>query len=137
MKGKQYMIVLISLWRSVKEALIHNEHVVLWIKNHQRSISFLKARFDTTLFSGLTLTIFTVTFIYVLALFAGIVEDLITSDTIVAVDIRIANLFVLFRTRFNCHHLLCRVFITLPSSNGVSRHKESSYCFEKYKYFYK
>jgi undecaprenyl-diphosphatase len=31
-------------------------------------------------------------------LFAGVVEDLITSDTIVAADIRIANLFFAFRT---------------------------------------
>ncbi len=97
-KGKQFLVIFISLWQSVKEAVINNEHVVLWMQKHPRSISFLKARFDTTLFSGLTLTIFTLAFVYVLALFAGVVEDLITSDTIVAVDIRIANLFILFRT---------------------------------------
>jgi membrane protein DedA with SNARE-associated domain/membrane-associated phospholipid phosphatase len=97
-KGKQFLIISISLWQSVKEAVINNEHVVLWMQKHPRSISFLKARFDTTLFSGLTLSIFTLAFVYVLALFAGVVEDLITSDPIVAVDIRIANLFFLFRT---------------------------------------
>jgi membrane protein DedA with SNARE-associated domain/membrane-associated phospholipid phosphatase len=97
-KGKQFLVIFISFWQSVKEAVINNEHVVLWMQKHPRSISFLKARFDTTLFSGLTLTIFTLAFVYVLALFAGVVEDLITSDTIVAVDIRIANLFILFRT---------------------------------------
>jgi membrane-associated phospholipid phosphatase len=58
----------------------------------------LKARFDTTIFSGLTLSILTLAFVYVLALLAGIVEDLITSDPIISADIRMANLFLVFRT---------------------------------------
>lgn len=97
-KGKQFLIIAISLWQSIKEAVINNEHVVLWMQKHPRSISFLRARLDTTAFSGLTLSILTLAFVYVLALFAGVVEDLITSDPIVAADIRIANLFLVFRT---------------------------------------
>ena len=97
-KGKQFLIIAISLWQSIKEAVINNKHVVLWLQKHPRSISFLKARLDTKAFSGLTLSILTIAFVYVLALFAGVVEDLITSDPIVAVDIRVANLFFLFRT---------------------------------------
>jgi len=97
-KGKQFLIIAISLWQSIKEAVINNKHVVLWMQKHPRSISFLQARLDTKAFSGLTLSILTIAFVYVLALFAGVVEDLITSDPIVAVDIRIANLFFLFRT---------------------------------------
>jgi len=58
----------------------------------------MKARFDTTAFSGLTLSLFTLAFVYVLALFAGVVEDLITADAIIAVDIRVANIFSVFRT---------------------------------------
>jgi undecaprenyl-diphosphatase len=97
-KGKQIVIIAGSIWQSIKEAVIKNEHVVLWMQKHQRSISFLKARLDTAAFSGLTLSILTLAFVYVLALFAGIMEDLITSDPIVAADIRIANLFFVFRT---------------------------------------
>jgi membrane protein DedA with SNARE-associated domain/membrane-associated phospholipid phosphatase len=97
-KGREFWIIAISLWRSIKEAVIQNAHMLLWMQKHPRSISFLKARFDTTIFSGLTLSILTLAFVYVLALLAGIVEDLITSDPIVAADIRIANLFLLFRT---------------------------------------
>ena len=97
-KGKQFLIIFTSLCQSLKEAVIKNEHVLLWMQKHPRSISFLKARFDTTVFSGLTLSIFTLAFVYVLALFAGVVEDLITSDPIIAADIRIANLFFVFRT---------------------------------------
>jgi undecaprenyl-diphosphatase len=96
--GKQFFIISASLCRSIKAAVIKNEHVALWIQNHPRSISFLKARFDTAVFSGLTLSILTLAFIYVAALFGGIVEDLITADPIVAADIRIANLLSTLRT---------------------------------------
>ena len=97
-KGKQFLIITESLWQSVKEAVINNKHVILWMQKHPRSITFLQARLSTTVFSGLPLTILTLAFVYVLALFAGVVEDLITSDPIVAADTRIANLFVVFRT---------------------------------------
>jgi membrane protein DedA with SNARE-associated domain/membrane-associated phospholipid phosphatase len=97
-KGKQFLIISTSLCQSIKEAVIKNEHVLLWMQKHPRSISFLKARFDTAVFSGLTLSIFMLAFAYVLALFAGVVEDLITSDRIIAADTRIANLFFVFRT---------------------------------------
>jgi len=97
-KGKQFLIIAISLWQSIKDVVKNNEHVALWVQKHRRSISFLQARLDTAAFSGLTLSILTLAFVYVLALFTGVVEDLITSDPIVAADIRIANLFFVFRT---------------------------------------
>lgn len=97
-KGKQISSIAVSLWQSIKEAIVKNEHVSLWMQKHPRSISFLQARFDKTAFSGLTLSIFTLLFVYTLALFAGVVEDLITSDPIIAADIRIANLLIAFRT---------------------------------------
>jgi undecaprenyl-diphosphatase len=97
-EGKRFLTISTSLGQSVKEAVIRNEHVLLWMQKHPRSISFLKARFDTTLFSGLTLSIFSLAFVYVLALFSGALEDLITSDPIIAADFRIASLFFVFRT---------------------------------------
>ena len=92
-----FFIISISLWQSIKDAVINNEYVVLWMQKHPRSISFLKARLDTKAFSGLTLSILTLAFVYILVLFSGVVEDLITSDPIVATDIRIANLVFIFR----------------------------------------
>ncbi len=97
-KGKQIWIIVDSLWQSTREAITNNEHVALWIEKHPRLISFLKARLDTETFSGLPLSILVLAFAYALALFAGIVEDLITSDPIIAADIRIANLAAVFRT---------------------------------------
>jgi undecaprenyl-diphosphatase len=95
---KQYLIIFTSLCQSIKEAVINNEYVLLWMQRNPRSISFLKARFDTSIFSGLTLSLLTLIFVYVLALFVGVVEDLITSDTIVGADIRLAYLFFALRT---------------------------------------
>jgi membrane protein DedA with SNARE-associated domain len=97
-QGKQFLTVGASLCRSIKEAVVKNEHALLWMQKHPRSISFLRARFDTNLFSGFPLSILTLAFVYILALFAGIAEDLVTSDPIVAADLRIANLFFALRT---------------------------------------
>ncbi len=97
-KGKQLWLICASLWQSITAAVIDNAHVAQWIRKHPRIISFLKARLDTKQFSGLPLSLFTMAFVYALALFAGIVEDLITFDPIIAADIRIANLAAAFRT---------------------------------------
>lgn len=94
-EGKQFLTISTSLGQAIKEAVIKNEHVLLWMQKHPRSLLFLKARFDTTVFSGLTLSIFTLAFVYVLILFTGVLEDLITSDPIIAADIRIANLYII------------------------------------------
>jgi len=59
---------------------------------------FLHSRLNNSTFTGLPLSILILAFIYVLALFGGIVEDLITSDPIVFADIRVANLLAVFRS---------------------------------------
>lgn len=97
-KGKTFFVIISSLWKSIKEAVLNNDNVVQWMQKHSQSVSFLQARLDTSTFSGLPLSILTLAFVYVLTLFGGIVEDLITADPIVAADIRIANLLVAFRT---------------------------------------
>jgi membrane protein DedA with SNARE-associated domain/membrane-associated phospholipid phosphatase len=97
-KGKHFGTLAVSFWISFTEAVKNNEHVEQWITKHPRIILFFKARLDTRAFSGLPLSILTLAFVYVLALFAGIVEDLITSDPIIAADIRIASLAAVFRT---------------------------------------
>ncbi|HDZ61522.1 MAG TPA: phosphatase PAP2 family protein [Nitrospirae bacterium] len=97
-KGKQFITISSSLWKSVKQAVQNSEHVVQWIQKHSKIISFFQARLNTSTFSGLPLSILTLVFVYISALFGGVVEDLITSDPIVAADIRIANLLTAFRT---------------------------------------
>ncbi len=97
-KGKQFFTMSSSLWESVKKAVQNNEHVVQWMQRHPKIISFFQARLNKSTFSGLPLSILTLVFVYILALFGGVVEDVITSDPIVAADIRMANLLTAFRT---------------------------------------
>ncbi|MBC8441148.1 MAG: LssY C-terminal domain-containing protein [Deltaproteobacteria bacterium] len=86
------------LAQAIQEALTKNKVMRSLLQKYPRTSIFLKARFDTTVFSGLTLSLLILAFVYVLALFAGVVEDLLTLDPIIAADIRIANLFSVFRT---------------------------------------
>lgn len=115
-KGRQFADIFFSFIQSIKDAVQKNEHFLLWVQKYPRPVSFLKARFDTTVFSGLTLSISALAFLYVLALFAGVVEDLITSDPIVAADIRLANLFSVLRTDLLTHVFTC---ITLLGKSQV------------------
>ena len=105
-KGKQFSRMIISFWQSGKAAVINSEQLLQWTRKHPRLTRFLRARLDTTAFSGLTLSILMLALVYVLALLLGIVEDLITSDAIAAADIHVANFFFMFRT-----HALTTVFI--------------------------
>jgi len=104
-KGNVFLAVAHSLWQSIKTAVQKNEQVVRWSQKHPQSISFLKSRMDRSKFSGLPLSMLAIALAYVLALFGGVVEDLLTSDPIVIADIRIANLLVAFR-----NHVLTDIF---------------------------
>lgn len=97
-KGRDFFHIFASLCRSIKDAVLRNENVLLWKKKYPRTLSFIRARFDTKKFTGLPTTILALALIYVLGLLAGIVEDLVMSDPIIAVDIRFANLIPGFRT---------------------------------------
>jgi undecaprenyl-diphosphatase len=90
--------------------------MIRWSQRHPHIVSAFKTRLDPAVFTGLPLSILVLAFVYVLFLFAGIVEDLITSDPIIAADIRIANLLAVFRT-----DTLIRVFtwITLLGKSQV------------------
>ena len=59
---------------------------------------FISQRLDRSRFRGLPLTLLTIAFSYTFFLFLGIIEDITTSDLVVAADIRIANLIAAFRS---------------------------------------
>ncbi|MBV2182419.1 MAG: LssY C-terminal domain-containing protein [Castellaniella sp.] len=96
-KGRDAWRVAVSLIRSIKEALGRNAYVRRWVRRHPAGIRFLAGRIDRTHFQGLPLTVLVLAFTYVLALFAGIVEDVVTSDPIVAIDHATAQLVATFR----------------------------------------
>lgn len=96
-KGREIWRVTVSLGHSTKEALEQNTYIRRLICRYPRSIRFLANRVNRSQFNGLPLTVLCLAFTYVLALFAGIVEDIITSDPIVSVDHATAQLIAAFR----------------------------------------
>jgi undecaprenyl-diphosphatase len=96
-KGKEYFTLASSVWLSVKKAIVENKDVEEFIGSHPRLFLFIKDRFDRKRFWGLPSTVLSFVFLYVLILFAGIVEDIITFDVIVSLDTRIENLLFAFR----------------------------------------
>ena len=96
-KGKEYFTLASSVWLSVKKAIVENNDIEEFVDSHPRLFLFIKDRFDRKRFWGLSATVLSFVFLYVLILFAGIVEDIITSDVIVSLDTRIENLLFAFR----------------------------------------
>ncbi len=86
-----------SILISIKNAIITNPDVEHFVKNHPTIFQFIQRRLNRENFSGLPLTLFFIAFVYVLSLFLGIIQDIITSDVIVAADTRVANLLFAFR----------------------------------------
>lgn len=96
--GKQMFALLGSIGRSFLTAIRTNSDVQKLLRRHPRFFGFLRDRFRTDQFSGLTLSLLTLAFVYTFALFLGIIEDFLTADLIVAIDVRLQNLFYAFRT---------------------------------------
>lgn len=79
--GPQVLLLLASLSRSIAGAVRRNPYVVRFVRRHPGAVRFLADRTDRSHFCGLPLTLLVIAFGYVLALFAGIVEDLVSTDT--------------------------------------------------------
>jgi undecaprenyl-diphosphatase len=107
-RGKQVMLLIKSLWGSIKTSVSENEDIKKISENNPRITAFLNKRFNRTKFSGTPLTVLTLAFLYIFSLFAGIVEDIITSDIIVSIDVRVANLLAIFRTE-----LFDKIFLSI------------------------
>jgi membrane protein DedA with SNARE-associated domain len=96
-KGKYFFSLLASLWSSARLAVAQNPEIGKVTSRHPAFFHFVMNRFDRKTFTGLPATVLALAFTYAMALFGGIIEDIISSDPIVALDARIAHLLVLFR----------------------------------------
>ena len=95
--GRQIAEFIRSVSASIKNAVSSNPDVQKLVKRYPIFFAFIKTRTDRKSFSGLPLTLIVIGFVYVFLLFFGIIQDVLTSDTIVAADVRIANLLAYFR----------------------------------------
>ncbi len=90
--------IALAVLKGAKRGFLKSKPVENFSKKHPKFIHFLQQRFEQKKFTGLPLTILAVTFIYVLLLFGGIIEDFLTKDSIVYLDHIIANLMAQWRT---------------------------------------
>ena len=95
--GRQIAEFIRSVSSSIGNAISSNPDVQKLVKRYPIFFVFFKTRTNRTSFSGLPLTLIVVGFVYVLALFLGIIQDVLASDVIVVADLRIANLLEYFR----------------------------------------
>lgn len=95
--GEVMLRVILSVLRSLWTALRDNEYVRAWTGKHPATVTFLHARISLRHFRGLPLTLLLLATIYSFSIFSGIVTDYLTNDTLVAIDIRLGNLFFAFR----------------------------------------
>lgn len=96
--GRQIAEFIRSVSASIGHAISSNPDVQKLVKRYPSFFAFIKTRTDRKSFSGLPLTLIVIGFVYVLSLFFGIIQDVLTSDVIVSVDLRIANLLAYFRS---------------------------------------
>lgn len=61
-----------SIWGSFKEAFGENHDWISLKKQYPRFFSFIHSRLDTSHFRGLSLTLFSVLVLYIIALFGGL-----------------------------------------------------------------
>lgn len=96
--GPEWWVAVVSVSHTLAQTIRENPEVKAQVRAHPRLFGFLGARLNRQHFSGLPLTLFGVAFLYLLLLFGGLVEDLIMSDPIVALDHSVAEVMVALRT---------------------------------------
>ena len=79
----------VDLW--LREHLARLPIMVSLKKKYPATFGFITKRFARGHFSGLILTVLTLLNIYILALFAGLVEDVVESDSIVTTDLFVSQ----------------------------------------------
>ncbi len=111
-----FFILLKSILISIKGAIISNPDVQKLIHKYPKLFSFLGKRLNVHNFSGLLLTFLVIAFIYVLSIFAGTIESVLSNEIIVEADVRITNLLYAFRNLG-----LIKVFLWITSlANSVT-----------------
>lgn len=86
-----------SLLKSIKEAILTNPDVEKMAKKYPKIFAFLGQRLNTRNFSGMLLTLLLIAFFYILSIFAGTLEDVVTNTAITGADVRVENLLYSFR----------------------------------------
>jgi len=96
-KGRKFIRFLASLFRSMGEGIKDDPNIKKFSATHPVFVNFLKGRTVKDKFSGMTLTVLVLIFIYAAWNFAGTVIDLVRSGDTLIVDYNFSNLLYAFR----------------------------------------
>jgi len=107
-RGRNWLKAFKSITHSAWQAAVGTEEMQGFIARHPQFMRFLRHRLNRDLFTGWPLTLIILAFSYLVFLFAGVVESILTSDMIVELDIRLSNLLYFFR-----HASLTRFFFAV------------------------
>ncbi len=110
----------LSVVKSMLKAAGENPDMRRWIARHPRAARFLSNRVDTSHFFGLTATLLSAAFLYILFIWAGTVFDFLMLDPVRQIDMRLANLIHAFWTPE-----LLRVFTLITTFGGARVSKRS------------
>ncbi len=107
--------VVASIAASAWDGVRRNPYITRLSTRYPRIFIFLSERRDQRQFSGLPLTILSVTFIYFMWLYIGLTLDFIQADTTTNIDSRIANLLFAYRDPMLVQ------FFTIVTSFGAAK----------------
>ncbi len=99
-KNRKYISDLIkTISNSVKSYLLNNSNIKKLINRYPNLFNFLRTRMDKSVFIGLPITILAILFGILLFTFLGVTEDVLSSDPLVLIDNKIANLLFDYRNQ--------------------------------------
>lgn len=104
--GPPVAFFMVSILRSMGEALRTNKDIQALVERHPRLVSFLKSRLDRRRFEGLPLTLIAFVFLYVAGLLLGVAESLLENEAIVSADVNVESLLLALR-----HPAILRFFM--------------------------
>lgn len=95
--GLTLSLKIIYLLKRLGKQISCSPYYKLWRYRNPQINTFLKNRFDSSKFTGLSTTLFVLVGVYLFLLFSGLAEDFVSGDRITRFDTHIANLFLLLR----------------------------------------
>jgi len=98
-EGKLILSYVQDLFSYMGRVITENKFIQKVVDHHPVIFGFLKRRFRRKAFMGLPLTLLFIAMIYTLFLFVGMVEDVITSDSIIVIDNQIATFLYHYRDK--------------------------------------
>lgn len=104
-------------WIKFKQNVRQNKHFIQFKKHYPKFSHFLFRRLQRQYFNGLPLTLFIFVMGYIFALFSGLVEDVVTSDTIVTMDHFVSQQMNMLRESSIVHFF---ILITSLASTAIA-----------------